>query len=187
MGVEQLLATHSKSAKVPHLNAPKPGHVMGHFSHVPITGFMSVGEAGIAGMFMGCSISMSTSTSTSSSRQTALTAYPTESPIALSLLAPLSLAPSSWQFDLTLALLQGEVPEETLLVVLAEEYLGDKSTDHPPTVSVFPMSPFSGGSRPDRNPWGGVVFFPQSNTPGGAESTMRREGTACPSLGRWNG
>ena len=184
MGVGQLLANYSKSVEMLHLDAPNPGHALGHLSHVPIAGFMSVGVAGTAGMFMGRSISTSASPL---SQRTALTISPTESPIALSLLAPLSLVPSSWEFDLALELLQGDVPEETLLVVLAEEYLGDKSINYSSGVSVSPMLSFSGGSQPDRNPWGGVVFFNQSNTPWGAESAMRGGGTVCPSLGRWNG
>jgi len=60
MGVEQLMATHSKNVKTsPPLNVYSPGYVLGHLSHVPITVFMSVGVASIAGMFTGRSTSMS--------------------------------------------------------------------------------------------------------------------------------
>jgi len=171
MDFEQILATYEKSVKMFHMDTPNTGHVLSHLSHVPIAGFMSTGVAGTTGMFMGRSIS--TPASVSLSQPATLTTSPTESPITLSLLAPLSLVPSSWQFDLALGFLRGEVPEETLLVVLAKEYLGDRHADRPSGVRVSPILPFSGGSQPDRNPSSGVMFSPQSSTPGGAESMMR--------------
>jgi hypothetical protein len=61
MGIEQLLATYTKSVKTFPLNAHNLVNVLDHLSHVPVTGIMFVGTAGITGMFMGQSISTLTS------------------------------------------------------------------------------------------------------------------------------
>jgi hypothetical protein len=45
------------------VNVDNIGPLLDHFSYVPISGVMFVGAAGVAGMFMGRSISMSTSPS----------------------------------------------------------------------------------------------------------------------------
>lgn len=59
---------------------------------------------------------------------------------------PLNLLPSSWQSDPMLVLLRGGVPEETLLVILAEKYLDVKSTDNHPKVSLASTSLLNRGS-----------------------------------------
>ena len=146
MGIEQLLAAYSEGVKTFPQNWHDLGCGLDHLSRVPITGIMLVGTAGVAGMFAGQSIS--TSIFASLSRLPALIISPTQTPTGLSksLLVPLRLAPLSWQLDLSLALLQGEVSEENLLVVLAEKHLGVKPTDSRSRVSVSSMSSFDGGS-----------------------------------------
>ena len=95
---------------------------------------MSVGTAGVVGMFMGQSISTPNYTSVTIN---STNCFSTQSPtgVSKSLLMPLTLAPSSWQLDLTLTLLQ-EVSEEALLVTLAEKHLDIKLTNIPSMVSV---------------------------------------------------
>jgi len=63
MGVEQLLETYSKHVKVFPLNTHDLRCVLDDLSHIPITRVMFVGMAGIAGMFMGQSISALSSAS----------------------------------------------------------------------------------------------------------------------------
>ena len=166
------------------MNPHIPEYALDHLSHVSIAGAMSVGRAAVAGMFMG----QSTSTSTSACllKLPVLTASQTRPPIGLSksLLTPLNLVPSSWQFDLTLDLLQGgvlKVTGETLLMVLAEGHLDVKPTDSPSWVRVFATLSFSGGSQLDRIRSGGVTFSHRSNAPGDTKYVMWREGTVCPS------
>ena len=96
---------------------------------------MSVGTAGVVGMFMGQSISTPNYTSVTIN---STNCFSTQSPtgVSKSLLMPLTLAPSSWQLDLTLTSLQGEVSEKALLVTLAEKHLDIKLTNIPSIVSV---------------------------------------------------
>ena len=65
MGVEQLLATYSKSVKQFSVGGHNLECVLDHLSRVPIAGITFVGMAGIAGMFVGQSTSASTSVSLS--------------------------------------------------------------------------------------------------------------------------
>lgn len=143
MATEQLLATYSKSVETLSLNTDNLGYVLDHLSRIPISGIMLVGTAGIAGMFMGQSTSRSTSPYFP--QLTGLTTFPTFSPIgsSRSLLMPLNLLPLAWQFDPKLVLLQGGVPEETLLVVLADNHLDVESSDDPSRVSLVLILPFS--------------------------------------------
>lgn len=135
MGTEQLLATYSENFKTFSSNTDNLGYVLDHLSHVPISGMMVVGTAGIAGMFMGQSIRTSKSASLIAPNNTHnfLNTLPIE--LSKSLLTPLTLFPSSWQLDPTSLLLQGGIPEETLLLVLAEKYLNLKLTDSPSEVN----------------------------------------------------
>lgn len=142
MVTEQLLATYSKNVETSSPNADNLGHVLDYLSQIPISGIMLVGTAGIAGTFMG----QSTSTSTIPSSQLGeLTASSTWSSIgsSKSLLMPRNLLPSSWQFEPKLVSLQGGLPEETLLVILAERYLYVKPTNDPSEVSLALILPFN--------------------------------------------
>lgn len=145
MDTEQLLATYSKNVETSSPTADNLGHVLDHLFRIPISDIMFVGMAGIAGMFMG----QSTSTSTLPSSQPGeLTTSPTWPSIgsSKSLLMPRNLLPSSWQFDQKLVLLQGGLPEETLLVILVERYLYVKPTNDPSEVSLALVLPSNWGS-----------------------------------------
>ena len=141
MDTEQLLATYSKSVETLSQNADNLGHVLDYLSRIPISGIMVVGTTGTAGMFMGQSTS--TSTFPYFPQLAELTTSPTWPSIgsSKSLLIPCNLLPSSWQFDSKLVLLQGGLPEETLLVILAEKYLDAKLTDDPSEVSLALILP----------------------------------------------
>ena len=132
--IEQLLATYSKGVSSTHVRDRVCSEGASCLSRVSITGIMSVGTAGVVGMFMGQSISTPNCTSVTIN---STNCFSTQSPtgVSKSLLMPLTLAPSSWQLDLTLTLLQ-EVSEETLLVTLAEKHLDIKLTNIPSMVSV---------------------------------------------------
>lgn len=140
------MAAYSKSVETLSLNADNHIYVLDRLSHLQISEVMLVGGAGMVGMFTGQSIS--TSTSASFPQLITLTTSLTRSPIGLSksLSTPLNLLPSSWQLDPTLVLSQRSVPEETLLVILAEKYLNFKTTDSISEVGVTPMWPSGGDS-----------------------------------------
>ena len=118
------------------LNADDHRYMFDHLSHVPIPEITFIGMVGITGLFMGQSIS--TSTSVFLSQTTALTPSPMRLPIGLSksLLTPSSLVPLSWEFDLTLVSREGELSEETLLVILVGMHLGVKLAGSPSRVSA---------------------------------------------------
>ena len=126
------------------LNANHIGNALDHLSQTPILRIMLVGTAGVAGMFMGQSTSASASPPFHSEQNLSLTQSPKE--LHKSLMMPLNLFPSSWRFDPTFILLQGAVPEETLLVVLAEGHLDVQSTDRPSEVNPTLTLPSSRGS-----------------------------------------
>jgi len=142
MDTEQLLSTYSKNVETSSPNADNLGHVLDHLSRIPISGIMFIGTAGVAGMFMGQSAGMSTFPSSQSGELTTSPTWPSIGS-SKSLLMPLNLLPSSWQFDLKLVLLQGGLPEETLLVILAERYLYVKPTNDPSEVSLALILPFN--------------------------------------------
>lgn len=96
-----LLTTRLKGTRVSSLNADTCWSVSGALLRAPISGIMSIGTLGFTGMYMGQSTMLSKS-----------------------LLAPLSLLPSSWQTDPVFVMLRGGVPEEILLAFLAKEHLG---------------------------------------------------------------
>lgn len=79
---------------------------------------------------------------------------------------PLNLAPLSWQFELRLALLQGESPEETLLVALSEEHLDMKQTNSLSRANVVPMLL---GQDAIFSPIGGAVKCRERDTREGVE------------------